>query len=203
MIALLFSYGKRLRNDLWMRSQVQVVGLGYAIPGTVIAVGVMVPLSWLDHSINNLAQAWFGSLPGLIFSGTLFSLLLAYTVRFLSVALHNVDTGLARITPSMDEAARAMGARPAAVLKRIHLPLLRASVLSAALLVFVDILKELPATLILRPFNFNTLAVRSYELASDERLTDAATPALAIVVVGLLPVILLTRALDKARVTGT
>ncbi|WP_246261111.1 ABC transporter permease [Alteromonas ponticola] len=197
MLALLFSYTRRIKNSKVINSLEQAVSLGYAIPGTVIAVGVLVPLSWADNTANLISESWFDTTVGLIFSGTLFALLLAYSIRFLSVAIHNVEAGLSRITPDMDNAARSLGAPPKRVLKEIHIPLLKTSVLSAALLVFVDVLKELPATLILRPFNFNTLAVRSFELASDERLVDAATPALAIVLVGLLPVILITHAIDK------
>lgn len=197
-LALLFAYGKRLNHSRLMSVQVQVASMGYAIPGTVIAVGILLPLSWADKGINALLSELFNYTPGLILSGTAFALLLAYAVRFLSVALHNVDSGLARVTPNMDSAARSLGLKPLQVLTQIHVPLLRGSVISAMLLVFVDVLKELPATLILRPFNFNTLAVRSYEMASDERLMDAALPAVAIVAVGLIPVILLTRALDKS-----
>ena len=196
-IALMFAYAKRLKRS-WLASfQVQMASMGYAIPGTVIAIGVMLPLGWTDRGLNQLTEEWFGVTPGLIFSGTLFALLLAYTVRFMSVALHNVESGLGRITPNMDNAARSMGLSPLKVLGKVHVPLMRASVLSAMLLVFVDVLKELPATLILRPFNFNTLAVRSYEMASDERLADASLPAISIVLVSLIPVTLLTRALDK------
>src|SRR5690606_39635908 len=121
--------------------------------------------------------------------------LFACAVRFLAIALEAVEAGLGRVRPSMDDAARSLGLAPAGVLCRVHLPLIRASVLTAVILVFVDVLKELPATLILRPFNFNTLAVRTYELASDERLADAAGYAVAIVAAGLLPVILLSRAM--------
>ena len=195
--ALMFAYAKRLKAS-WLTSfQVQMASMGYAIPGTVIAIGVLLPLGWADRGLNQLTEQWFGVTPGLIFSGTIFALLLAYTVRFISVALHNVESGLGRITPNMDNAARSMGFSPMRVLGKVHIPLMRASVLSAMLLVFVDVLKELPATLILRPFNFNTLAVRSYEMASDERLADASLPAISIVLVSLIPVILLTRALDK------
>ncbi|MCV2885566.1 iron ABC transporter permease [Aestuariibacter sp. AA17] len=197
-LALLLTYGKRLKKTPLLSGNVGVVSLGYAIPGTVIAVGILLPLGWADHAINALWKSWTGELLGLVFSGTVFALLFAYSIRFLAVAIHNIESGLGRITPSMDNAARSLGASPIRVLKQIHIPMLRASVLSAALLVFVDVLKELPATLILRPFNFNTLAVRSFELASDERLVDAAMPALAIVLVGLVPVILLTRAIDRA-----
>ncbi|HEX5791937.1 MAG TPA: iron ABC transporter permease [Rheinheimera sp.] len=201
LLALLFAYSKRLRRDVLIQAPVRVAALGYAVPGTVIAIGVMLPLAWLDGRIDLLAEQWFGVRTGLIFSGTLFALLLAYSVRFLAVSLHSVEAGLERIKPSMDNAARSLGYTPLSVMQKVHLPLLRSSVLAALLLVFVDVLKELPATLILRPFNFNTLAVRTYELASDERLADAALPALAIVLVSLLPVILLARSAD-ASVTG-
>lgn len=196
-IAILYGYAKRLQPKAMMKAQVQTVSLGYAIPGTVIAVGVLVPLSWADIQINKLTDALFQYTPGLILSGTIVALLLAYLVRFLSVAIQNIESGLARITPSMDEAARSLGAKPRHVLGKIHLPIMRASVLSAILLVFVDVLKELPATLILRPFNFDTLAVSAFQFASDERLIDAAPPAIAIVIAGLLPVILLSKALDN------
>lgn len=196
ILALTFAYAKRLRNSLFIRLPVQTAALGYAIPGTVIAIGVMIPLAWLDNRIDLLAESWFGIRTGLLLSGSLFALVLAYSVRFLAVSLHSVESGLARIKPNMDHAARSLGASSSQVLTKIHLPLLRGSVLTALLLVFVDALKELPATLILRPFNFNTLAVRTYELASDERLADAALPALSIVLVSLLPVIILARGLD-------
>lgn len=197
-LALLFAYAKRLRRDKLIGLAVQIASLGYAVPGTVIAVGVMVPLIWFDKQMNLFTDDdW-----GLLFSGSLFALLFAYSVRFLAVALHNVESGLGRIKPSMDQAARSLGASPGQVLRRVHLPLLRPSILSALLLVFVDVLKELPATLILRPFNFNTLAVRTYELASDERLADSSLSALAIVATGLIPVILLARSIEKARQTG-
>ena len=199
LLALLFAYAKRLRRDTLVQLPVKVASLGYAVPGTVIAIGVMWPLAQLDSRIDLLAEHWFGVRTGLLFSGTLFALLMAYTVRFLAVSLHSVETGLQRIKPSMDNAARSLGYAPLQVLKRVHVPLLRGSVLTALLLVFVDVLKELPATLVLRPFNFNTLAVRTYELASDERLADAALPALAIVLVSLLPVILLARSATAVK----
>jgi iron(III) transport system permease protein len=126
----------------------------------------------------------------------------AYVIRFLSVALNTVDSGLTAIKPSIDESARSLGATPGRVLSRVHLPILRTSLLTALLLVFVEVLKELPTTLILRPFNFNTLAVRTFELASDERLVDAALPALAIVIIGLLPVLLITKSILNERSTN-
>ena len=193
LVALLLGYGKRLQPAPLEVSAVRVSAMGYAVPGTVIAVGVLIPFAWLDNRIDDLARDWFGVSTGLLLSGTLFALVFAYVVRFLSVSLQAVESGLARIRPSLDESARSLGQSPAGVLRRIHLPMLRGSLLTALLLVFVDVLKELPTTLILRPFNFNTLAVRTYELASDERLADAALPALAIVIIGLLPVIIMTR----------
>ena len=201
-LALLFGYAKRLRKNMAISLPIDLASLGYAVPGTVIAVSVLLTLTWLDKRLDAVLQDWLGISSGLLFSGTLFALILAYSVRFLAVALHNIDSGLGRIKPSMDQAARSLGANRNSVLLRVHLPILKASVLSALLLVFVDIVKELPATLILRPFNFNTLAVRTYELASDERLADAALPALAIVLVSILPVILLTRAIQTESNTG-
>jgi len=176
-----------------------VAGLGYAIPGTVIAVGVMIPFAALDNSLDTWMRANFGWSSGLLLSGTLIALLFAYMVRFLAVALQTVEAGLGKIRPSMDDAARVLGHSPGQVLKRVHMPMLRGSLITAMLLVFVDVLKELPATLVLRPFNFNTLAVRTYELASDERLADAAMASLTIVLVGIIPVILLSRRMDKSR----
>jgi iron(III) transport system permease protein len=135
----------------------------------------------------------------LLLSGTLFAVLFAYLVRFLAVSLQTVESGLGKIKPSMDDAARSLGYRPRETLLKVHMPLMKGSVLTALLIVFVDVMKELPATLILRPFNFNTLAVRAFELASDERLADSSTAALMIVVVGLLPVIYLSKTIAHSR----
>jgi len=176
--------------------------MGYAVPGTVIAVGVLIPFAWLDNTIDGWMRESFGISTGLLLSGTLVALIFAYTVRFLSVSIQAVESGLAKIKPSMDDAGRSLGLRPMGVLRRIHLPIMKGTVLTALLLVFVDVLKELPATLILRPFNFNTLAVRAYEMAADERLADAGAPALMIVLAGIIPVILLSRAISRARAGG-
>lgn len=196
-LALVLAYGMRLHQHWLVQLSVRMAGMGYAIPGTVIAIGVMLPLGALDNQLDLWLEQQFGLRSGLLLSGTLFALLLAYAVRFLAVALQGIEAGLGQIKPSMDQAARSLGLNSRQVLWRVHLPLLRGSVLSALLLVFVDVLKELPATLLLRPFNFNTLAVRSFELASDERLAAAALPALMIVLVGLGPVLLLAKAIDK------
>ncbi len=197
--ALLLGYSKRLHPTKPIRAAVQIAGLGYAVPGTVIAIGVIIPLAWLDNSLDAWLRTHFQVSTGLLLSGTLTALLLAYLVRFLAASLQTVEAGLGKIRPSLDEAGRSLGLTPAQVLGHIHMPLLRGSLLTAMLLVFVDVLKELPTTLILRPFNFNTLAVRAFELASDERLADSAPAALAIVVAGLIPVILLSRSITRSR----
>lgn len=171
----------------WMaRTATRLLGLGYAVPGAVIAVGLLLPMGWLQ-------QLWSGAT--LAFTGTVLGLLVAYTVRFGGVALQSVEAGYARIPPTLDDSARLLGASRMRLLGRLHLPLLRRAGLAAALLVFVDVMKELPATLLLRPFNHDTLAVMAYQLARDERLGEAALPAVAIAVVGLLPVALLWRAM--------
>ena len=198
-LALFMAYGRRLRNTTAVAFAVRGAGMGYAVPGTVIAVGVLLPFAWLDNFIDGLARDWFGVSTGLLLTGTLFVLMFAYQVRFLAVSLQTVEAGLGRVTQSMDEAARSLGYRAQEVVLAVHLPILRGSLLTAMLLVFVDVMKELPATLLLRPFNFNTLAVRAYELASDERLSDSSTAALAIVLAGLLPVVLLSRSIARSR----
>ncbi|MEO9275705.1 iron ABC transporter permease [Marinomonas sp. 5E14-1] len=196
-LALVLSYAIRLNRGVSVRTSIGIAGMGYALPGTIIAIGTIVPLAWLDHRIIDFMKQYTDQRVGLIFSGTLVALLFAYTVRFMAVSLGAVQNGLGKIKPSMDMAGRSLGTTPAKVLVRIHVPLLKGSVLTAMLIVFVDVLKELPATLVLRPFNFNTLAVRAFELASDERLVDAAPASLMIVLVGLAPVILLSRSISS------
>ncbi len=199
LLALLLGYGRRLYPGRAETAATRIAGMGYAVPGTVIAVGVLIPFAWIDNSIDGWLREQFGISSGLLLSGTLAALVFAYVVRFLAVSLQSVEAGLARIRPGIDESARSLGHTPLGVLRRIHLPMLRGSLLTALLLVFVDVLKELPTTLILRPFNFNTLAVRAHELASDERLAEAALPALAIVLIGLLPVILMNRSMPREQ----
>jgi len=199
VLALILAYASRLNKRKAVQASVTVAGLGYALPGTIIAIGIIIPFAWLDHKIIAWVQEVFEVRFGLILSGTLFALLFAYTVRFMAVSLGAVQSGLGKITPSLDAAGRSLGYKPMDVLRKIHLPLMKSSVLTALLIVFVDVLKELPATLILRPFNFNTLAVRAFELASDERLADAAPASLMIVLVGLVPVILLSRSIGSGQ----
>lgn len=199
LLALILGYGKRLSNDPLVNLTARIAAMGYAIPGTVIAIGVLIPFAWMDTQLNTISQQWRGSTIGLVLSGTLFTVLFAYNVRFLAVSLQTVEAGLGKIKPTLDNAGRSLGLSAFGVLHRLHLPLMKGTLLTAILLVFVDVLKELPATLILRPFNFNTLAVRAYELASDERLADAGLPSLMIVVAGIIPVILLSRSIGKSR----
>ncbi|MBL8453954.1 MAG: iron ABC transporter permease, partial [Zoogloea sp.] len=198
-LAVLLAYSARLSKTLLSKGLNRLVGLGYAVPGTVIAVGVLIPVTRLDNWLSGQWQAWFGSNPGLLLTGGIAALIYAYLVRFLAVALQTVEASLSKITPSMDDAARSMGLGQGQTLRRVHVPILRGSLFTASLLVFVDVMKELPATLVMRPFNFDTLATQAYVLASDERLTEASTAALAIVAVGLLPLIALSRQISRTR----
>ena len=199
VLALFLAYGKRQFKGPAVTASIRVVATGYAIPGTVVAVGVIIPLAWFDNWFDSWLRDHFDIASGLLLSGSLFALMFAYMVRFLAISVQSVESGLGKIRQSMDDAARSLSYTPAQILLRVHLPLMKATVLTAFLIVFVDVMKELPATLILRPFNFNTLAVRAYELAGDERLADSSTAALMIVAVGLVPVLLLSRSIATAR----
>jgi len=198
-LAIILSYAKRTKPIKPIRIVIAMAGFGYALPGTIIAIGVLIPLAWMDHGLIDIFEGLGWDNPGLLLSGSLVALLFAYTVRFLAVALGSVQAGLDKIKPSLDHAGRSMGHGPWAILRQIHVPLMRSSILTAVLIVFVDVLKELPATLILRPFNFNTMAVRVYELASDERLVDAAPASIMIVLVGLIPVLMLHASIARRR----
>ena len=199
LLALIMAYGARLSKTTFANGLNRLVGLGYAVPGAVIAVGVLIPVTRLDNWLAGQWEIWFGHNPGLLLTGGIAALIYAYLARFLGVALHTVETSLAKITPNMDDAARCLGLGQGETLRRVHAPMLRGSLLTAGLLVFVDVMKELPATLVMRPFNFDTLATQTYTLASDERLAEASTAALAIVAVGLLPLIALSRQISAAR----
>jgi len=194
---VLLAYAKRVFRKPFFSSLANIAAMGYAIPGTIIAIGILIPLAWLDHQLISLFKNVWQKDIGLVFSGTIVALIFAYVVRFLAVSMGAVDSGLKKIPSSLDSAASLMGYKPFEIFNKVHLPLLRGSLLTCFLIVFVDVLKELPATLILRPFDFNTLAVRAYELASDERLIDAAPASLTIVLVGLIPVILLSYSINK------
>ena len=196
-LALLIAYAARVHRGAAMRWAHRVAGLGYALPGSVIAVGVLIPVTRLDHLLAQGLRDAFGLELGLLLTGSIAALVYACLVRYLTAAMQAVDAGLAKITPSMDQAARSLGHSPAQTMWRVHLPLLRGSALTAGLLVFIDVMKELPATLVMRPFNFDTLATQAYTLAADERLAEASTAALAIVVVGLLPMVVICRQIAR------
>jgi iron(III) transport system permease protein len=185
-----------------VRAAVRVMSLGYAVPGAVVAVGILVPLATFDNRLDSLLRSALGIGPGLLLTGSVAALLYGYLVRYFAVAYQSIEAGLTHITPAMDASARSLGSTPLDTFFRVHLPILTPSVLAAALLVFVDVMKELPATLVLRPFNFDTLAVIAFQMASDERLGEAALPALTIVAAGVLPVALLSRAITRAAGPG-
>ena len=178
---------------------VRLISTGYALPGTIIAIGIITPLAFLDHKIDEFLGAYLSMSFGLIFSGSLFAIQFAYLVRFLSISVNTIESGLEKIRPNMDKASQILGISSERTFIRIHLPILKVSILTSILLVFVDVIKELPATLILRPFDFNTLAVKAYELASDERLIDASIPSVIIVFVGLLPLILINNSINNLQ----
>ncbi len=198
-LAVLVAYARRLDPRPMTHAAHWALGLGYALPGSVIAVGVLIPLAQLDNWLVQALRSAFGWQTGLLLTGSIAALVFACVVRFSTAALQSVDAALHRVTPHMDDAARSLGLTPARSLQRVHLPLLRRGLLTAALLVFIDVMKELPATLVMRPFNFDTLATQAYTLASDERLSEASTAAIAIVAVGLLPLIVLCRQIAKER----
>lgn len=189
-ICVLMAYAARVTNSKLQAACNRIVSMGYAIPGAVIAVGILIPLAHIDawNSAHGVA---------LVLSGSVIALIYAYLVRFLAVSFQSVQAGLLKITPAMDASARSLGHGLASMLMHIHVPLLWRSVLTAGLLVFVDVVKELPATLTIRPFNFDTLAVITHQLASDERLGEAALPALTIVLIAIVPVVILARAIAR------
>ena len=198
-VATVLAYALRVAPSPLTLFATRVAVLGYAVPGAVIAVGTLIAFGALDRTIDAGVRAATGAPVGLLVSGTVVALVLAYLVRFLAASFNAVEASLTRITPSLDEAPRSLGHGPTSTLLRVHLPLLRGGLLTGAMLVFVDVMKELPATLVVRPFNFDTLAIRVYNLAADERLAEASTAALTIVLVGLLPVIALSVAIARSR----
>ncbi len=191
--AVVVAYGLRLSSGLFVRSFARIANMGYALPGSVIAVGVLAPLAYFDHSFDAFLQRTVGISSGLLFTGSMFGLVFAYLVRFMAVSCQTVEASLVKVTPSMDMAGRSLGASKGRVLWRIHLPLIRGGLSAAAILVFVDVMKEMPATLLLRPFGYDTLAVRVWQLTSESLWEAAALPALTIVAAGILPVMILVR----------
>ena len=198
LLGVLMAYGSRISKRRRIRWAVRTVSLGYTFPGPVVALGVLLPFAWFDRTIDAWMQESFGISSGYLLSGTLFILVFAYLVRFLALAYGTAESGFGRITSAMEDASRSLGKNTWQTLKRVHLPLLRGSMLTAGLLVFVDVMKELPATLMLQPFNFSTLATRAYGYATEELLREASLWCLTIVLVGLFPVIFLNRQLRES-----
>ncbi len=201
-VALLLGYRLRERGasgkgQIVGQLAVRLAALGYALPGAVLGLALLVPLSTFDRWFATLMRDEFELRSGLLLTGTIAALIYAYVVRFMTAAHNSIDAGFARVSPQIDAVGRTLGAQPGRLVRELHLPLLGPAVMTAALLVFIDVLKELPATLILRPFNFETLATRTFRLASDERIAEASTAALVIVLLGLLPTLLVMRRSGK------
>jgi len=193
LAALLIAYTHRLKPDRLIRAAVRFATLGYALPGSVLAVGIMLSFVWIDARFAALFQSWFGVNPGTILAGSLVAVILAYGVRFMAVAHGPIDSSFERIRPSLWQAARSLGASNWEILWRISIPLLRTGLLSAGLLVFVEVMKEMPATLLLRPFGWDTLATRIFEMTSEGEWERAALPAATLIIAGLIPVVMLVR----------
>jgi iron(III) transport system permease protein len=200
-LGLVLGYANRvMRAGITRNVVIRIASMGYAIPGTVLGIGVLIPLAGFDNALDAFLRENFGVSTGLLLSGSIAAIIFAYLVRFLAVSFGAIETGLQKVTPNVAAAARTLGRGPISAFFEVHLPLLRPALVSAALLVFVDCMKELPATLILRPFDFETLATTVFMLASLDQLEESALPALTIVAVGLLPVILLARSLNEPEV---
>lgn len=196
-IGIILNYCKRLNNNNGTRLLVDISNLGYAIPGAVLAVGVIIPFAAFDNLVDGWMRDYFQFSTGLILSGTAFAIAFSYSVRFLAVASGSVESSLSKVTPNMDMASRSLGLNQFQTLLKVHLPIIRRGALTGMLVVFVDCLKELPATLILRPFNFETLATQVYQFASDELIEQSALSALVIVLVGIIPIILLDKSINS------
>lgn len=196
-IALLLGFFRRLDGGIKSLLPLRIAAMGYAMPGTVLAIGVLVPLTALDFAINDLAE-WLGRQgPGLLLTGTITAIVFGYLVRFVAIAIGSVESSMGKISPSLDMAARSLGLGDGGMLRRVHLPLVRRGLFAGAMLVFIESMKELPAALLLRPFNFDTLATHVYQFVSDEMLERGALGAIVIVLVGLLPLIWVNRSLDS------
>ncbi len=199
VIGLFLAYGIRLEKKPLPRLAARFATLGYAVPGAVLAIGVIIPLAALDNATDAFMRDNFGISTGLLLSGTVVAVTYGYLARFLALPFGSLEASLEKVTPNMDDAARTLGVGPLGALRRVHWPLIRGSAITAGILVFVDVMKELPMTVILRPFNFETLATYVHQYASDEMLEESALGALAIVAAGILPVILLSRTVGRSR----
>ena len=200
-IALFLAIYQRLSHHRFARAPGRLISTGYALPGNVLAIGVLIPLTLSDNFINEWLIRWGYEPIGLFFSGTVVTLIFAYVARFSAVAMGSVESSLGRISPSLDMASRTLGNTPLTMVKRIYVPMIRKGLLAGLLLVFIETMKELPATLLLRPFNFETLATWVFQYVSDEQLEYAAPAALVLVLVGLIPLIMLNRSLEKQELS--
>jgi len=199
LLGLILAYGARNARSVLVRYATRIASIGYAVPGTVMGLGILIPFAAFDNSVDGMMRSTFGISTGLLLSGTIAAVTFAYVARFLAISAGSIESGLQRVTPNVAAAARTLGRSPLASFFEVHLPILRPALVSASLLVFVDCMKELPATLILRPFDFETLATSVFTLASLDQLEESALPALTIVATGLIPVILLSRTLRDPR----
>jgi iron(III) transport system permease protein len=196
-VTLLVVYAARRYPDPITRTAVRISTIGYALPGAVLAVGIFIPIAWLDNWLNEIALRLLDIEAGLIIQGTLFTMLIAYMTRFLAVSHSPIDSAMQRITGNIDEAATGLGLNGWAMLRRIHLPMLKGGIFTAAALVFVDVMKEMPITLMTRPFGWDTLAVRIFEMTSEGAWEQAALPAVALVLAGLVPIVLFVRQTER------
>ncbi|SMG30635.1 iron(III) transport system permease protein [Marivirga sericea] len=201
--SIIILFAVKVNKSHFFNLLAKFAALGYSIPGAVIAIGIMIPLLGLDKFIINTWEQSFNLKIGLIFSGTIFALTFAYVVRFLTVSLNPIEAAFKKTGDSIDEASYSLGAGSFKTLLKVNLPLIKSALISGGILVFVDILKELPLTLILRPFNFHTLATKAYELASDEMIAESATPSLIIIVIGTIPIIILNRLMKTSKSDGS
>jgi iron(III) transport system permease protein len=202
-VALLLSYGKRVTSHPWLRPANWLAGTGYAIPGAILAIGILIPLATFDNFVDSMMRATFGISTGLLLSGSIIGLLFAYLVRFLAISLGTIEAGFHKVSPNLDGAARTLGQNGLGAFFTVLLPIMRAPIAAAALLVFVDTMKELPATLLLRPFNFESLATLVFEFASREEFEEAGLAGLMIVAFGLVPLLALNRTVSSGRKTDT
>ena len=201
-LGLVLGYANRTMRSRFTGNVIRITSMGYAIPGTVLGIGVLIPLAGFDNAVDGFMRETFGISTGLLLSGSIAAVVFAYVVRFLAISFGTLESGLQKVTPNVAAAARTLGRGPVSAFFEVHLPLLRPALVAAGLLVFVDCMKELPATLILRPFDFETLATSVFVLASMGELEESALPALTIVAAGLLPVILLSRTFQEPHITS-
>jgi iron(III) transport system permease protein len=199
LMGVFMAYGVRLRKERLLKIMTGLACMGYAVPGSVLAVGIMFTLGTFDNGVDGFMRDTFNISTGLIFSGTIAAVTFGYLVRFLALSFGTIESGLEKITPNMDGASRSLGCGAFTTLQKVHIPLIRASILTASMMIFVDCMKELPMTVILRPFNFQTLATFVHQYATDEQLGEASLAALSIVGFGIFPVIVLSLAIKRSR----